>query len=96
MKFIKFCGIALVSGLATMAFSEAAVAETYRLSHNVGDTTTWHRGAEKFNELLQEKTGGEADIRIFPNAQLAGGDQMKQAEMTGRGAIDVVLTSRST
>ena len=91
MMFTRICGAAALCAAAALAAPVAA--ETYRLSHNVGDTTTWHRGAEKFNELLQEKTGGEHDIRIFPNAQLAGGDQMKQAEMTGRGGIDMVLTS---
>lgn len=71
----------------------AASAETLRLSHNVGDTTTWHKGAEKFNELISQATDGKIDVRVFPNAQLAGGDQMKQAEMIGRGALDLVLTS---
>lgn len=76
-----------------LALSLPAAAETLRLSHNVGDTTTWQQGAEKFGELLAAETGGAFDVRVFPNAQLAGGDQMKQAEMTGRGAIDLVLTS---
>ena len=89
MKLTRICGAAI----AALALAGTAAADTFRLSHNVGDTTTWHRGAERFNELLAEKTGGEHDVRIFPNAQLAGGDQMKQAEMTGRGAIDMVLTS---
>ncbi|AUH32965.1 DctP family TRAP transporter solute-binding subunit [Paracoccus tegillarcae] len=81
-------------GLATaLAFALPVSAETLRLSHNVGDTTTWQQGAEKFGELLAAETDGAYDVRVFPNAQLAGGDQMKQAEMTGRGAIDVVLTS---
>ncbi|HDR27554.1 DctP family TRAP transporter solute-binding subunit [Rhodovulum sp.] len=70
-----------------------ASAETLRLSHNVGDTTTWHKGAEKFGELISEATGGDISVRVFPNAQLSGGDQMKQAEMIGRGALDLVLTS---
>lgn len=92
MTLSKLRGVAAFSSIALLLAGPLA-AETFRLSHNVGDTTTWHRGAERFNELLQEKTGGEHDVRIFPNAQLAGGDQMKQAEMTGRGAIDMVLTS---
>lgn len=78
---------------AALALGLPAAAETLRLSHNVGDTTTWQQGAEKFGELLAEQTGGAYDVRVFPNAQLSGGDQMKQAEMTGRGAIDLVLTS---
>ncbi|CAN5780966.1 hypothetical protein BH23PSE1_BH23PSE1_03610 [soil metagenome] len=70
-----------------------ASTETLRLSHNTSDTTTWQQGAERFAELVEEKTGGETSVRVFPNAQLSGGDQMRQAEMVGRGALDLVVTS---
>lgn len=82
---------AALAASAIMAIS--AQAETLRLSHNVGDTTTWQQGAEKFGELLSAKTDSAYDVRVFPNAQLSGGDQMKQAEMVGRGALDLVVTS---
>ena len=91
MKMISKAGLAAI--FATAIFSSAVSAETLRLSHNTGDTTTWHKGAEKFGELLSEKTDGAYDVRVFPNAQLSGGDQMKQAEMVGRGALDLVVTS---
>ena len=90
MSFIRTTLAALA---ASAALVTAAQAETLRLSHNVGDTTTWQKGAEKFGELLSEKTDGAYDVRVFPNAQLSGGDQMKQAEMVGRGALDLVVTS---
>jgi tripartite ATP-independent transporter DctP family solute receptor len=84
----------LALGLTTaLALSMPAAAETLRLSHNTGDTTTWQKGADKFAELLKAETGDAYEVRVFPNAQLSGGDQMKQAEMAGRGAIDLVLTS---
>ena len=93
MKFARFvAATAIATTLAALQLTPT-FAETLRLSHNTNDTTTWQKGAEKFNELLQEKSGGELDIRIFPNAQLTGGDQMKQAEMVGRGALDFVVTS---
>jgi tripartite ATP-independent transporter DctP family solute receptor len=82
--------------LAVLALSQtvaAASAETLRLSHNTSDTTTWHQGAERFAELVEAGSNGELSIRIFPNAQLTGGDQMRQAEMVGRGSIDFVVTS---
>ena len=79
--------------LALTQSISAASAETLRLSHNTGDTTTWHKGAERFGELISEGSDGELGLRIFPNAQLTGGDQMKQAEMVGRGSIDFVVTS---
>ncbi|NNU79463.1 DctP family TRAP transporter solute-binding subunit [Halovulum dunhuangense] len=93
MSIAKFGRSALATLLAGAMMVGAASAETLRLSHNTGDATTWHKGAEKFGELLAEKTGGEIDVRVFPNAQLSGGDQMRQAEMVGRGALDLVVTS---
>ncbi|PTW47742.1 DctP family TRAP transporter solute-binding subunit [Rhodovulum kholense] len=93
MKAAKLGGRALAALIAGALMLGTASAETLRLSHNVGDTTTWHKGAEKFGELLSEATDGEMTVRVFPNAQLSGGDQMKQAEMVGRGALDLVVTS---
>lgn len=90
---MTFAKLGATTALAAVLAVTAASAETLRLSHNTGDTTTWHQGAERFAELLSEKTGGEIDARVFPNAQLSGGDQMRQAEMVGRGALDLVVTS---
>ena len=85
--------LALATALVTGLGAGTALAETLRLSHNTGDGTTWHQGAERFGELLAERTDGELALRVFPNAQLAGGDQMRQADMVGRGALDFVMTS---
>lgn len=93
MTFARFGMTALATVLASAVLVGGAAAETLRLSHNTGDTTTWQKGADKFAELLSEATGGETTVRVFPNAQLAGGDQMRQAEMVGRGALDLVVTS---
>ncbi|MAC78497.1 MAG: C4-dicarboxylate ABC transporter [Rhodobacteraceae bacterium] len=93
MTFAKFGMTALATVLAGAMTVSVAGAETLRLSHNTGDTTTWQKGADKFAELISEKTDGDITVRVFPNAQLAGGDQMRQAEMVGRGALDLVVTS---
>ncbi|EIE50951.1 TRAP dicarboxylate transporter, DctP subunit [Citreicella sp. 357] len=83
----------VVFAVATAALTTTAYAETLRLSHNTGDQTSWQKGADKFAELVNAGSDGDLSIRIFPNAQLTGGDQMKQAEMVGRGSIDFVVTS---
>lgn len=93
MKISHIAGTALAVSFAAALSFTAASAETLRLSHNTGDTTTWHQGAERFAELLNERTDGALSVRVFPNAQLSGGDQMRQAEMVGRGALDLVVTS---
>jgi TRAP-type transport system periplasmic protein len=93
MRYFHKLAVSAGALLAGLSMLGAVHAQEFRLSHNTGDTTTWHRGAERFNELLQEASGNEMSVRTFPNAQLSGGDQMRQAEMVGRGAIDFVLTS---
>ena len=92
MTYLRKTAVAFAALALTHTVS-AASAETLRLSHNTGDTTTWQKGSDKFAELVSEGTGGDTTVRIFPNAQLTGGDQMKQAEMVGRGSIDFVVTS---
>ena len=93
MKFSRISGTALAAGLVAAMGVSMANAQELRLSHNTGDTTTWHQGAERFAELLAERSDGDLTVRVFPNAQLSGGDQMRQAEMVGRGALDLVVTS---
>ncbi|MDV6317992.1 DctP family TRAP transporter solute-binding subunit [Chromohalobacter sp. HP20-39] len=85
--------LSLFFSITALVFSAVSQADTYRLTHNTSNATTWQQGAEKFREILNEKSGGEFAIKIFPNAVLAGGDQMKQAQMVGRGDIDFVVTS---
>lgn len=85
--------LALTFSIAYLAISATSYAETYRLTHSTSNATTWHLGAERFREILSEKTDGKISIQVFPNAVLIGGDQMKQAELVGRGVIDFMLNS---
>ncbi|MDN5568459.1 MAG: DctP family TRAP transporter solute-binding subunit [Paracoccus sp. (in: a-proteobacteria)] len=93
MQMAGWGRLALATALVSALGVGATMAETLRLSHNTGDGTTWHKGAERFGELLAERSDGNMTLRVFPNAQLAGGDQMRQADMVGRGALDFVMTS---
>jgi tripartite ATP-independent transporter DctP family solute receptor len=93
MKHSRISAAALAAGFVAAVGIGSAQAQELRLSHNTGDTTTWHQGAERFAELLADRSDGAISVRVFPNAQLSGGDQMRQAEMVGRGALDLVVTS---
>lgn len=93
MKYLSFRKLVWAASAAGLVLASTASAETLRLSHNTGDATSWHLGAERFAQLLDEASEGELNVRVFPNAQLSGGDQMRQAEMVGRGALDLLITS---
>ncbi|SDO12297.1 DctP family TRAP transporter solute-binding subunit [Vreelandella arcis] len=77
----------------SIAVAEVAQAETLRLSSETSDSTSRNKGAERFAELVEKATDGEKKVKVFANAVLAGGDQLKQAEMVGRGDIDFLLSS---
>ncbi|MFC1508821.1 DctP family TRAP transporter solute-binding subunit [Candidatus Omnitrophota bacterium] len=64
-----------------------------KLSLILGESSDWYRGAVKFGQLLEEKTGGNYRIRIYPNAQLAGSVQRTELEMVQSGVIDISLES---
>lgn len=91
------CGIlalALLFGVAGLErASAAALKNEYKLTMNVSTETAWGKGGVKFAELVKEYTGGKVNVKVYPNAQLVGGDQMRQAEMVSSGAIDFMLNS---
>ncbi|HHV07352.1 MAG TPA: DctP family TRAP transporter solute-binding subunit [Firmicutes bacterium] len=65
----------------------------YKLTMNVSNETIWGQGGNKFAELVKEYTDGKVNVKVYPNAMLTGGDQMRQAEMVQSGAIDFMVNS---
>lgn len=63
--------------------------EVLKMSVTTADSSTWTLGAEKFAELVKEKTGGKIEVKVYPNEQLSGGNQGKGVEMLSSGAIDL-------
>ncbi|MDO5037299.1 MAG: DctP family TRAP transporter solute-binding subunit [Tissierellia bacterium] len=56
------------------------------------ENSTWHQGALKFVELVEEKTDGKYKINIFPMDQLSGGNQATGIELVQTGSTDIHLT----
>jgi len=57
------------------------------------NSSTWAKGAEKFAELVKERTNGQILISVYPNEQLSGGNQSKGVEMLSSGATDLSFHS---
>lgn len=55
------------------------------ISTSGGDTGIDTIAANHFADLISEKTGGQITARVYPQAQLTGGDQSKVAEMLAAG-----------
>ncbi len=59
----------------------------------VGPQTYWGMGAEKFAQLVREKTGGRIQIKPYYGGQLLKGAQLHSAQMVASGAIDLAFES---
>lgn len=57
--------------------------DTYNwdMTITIGNTSTWWAGAEKFGELLDEKSEGRIKLNLFANEQLSSGDPAAGIEM---------------
>ena len=86
---IKFKPIAAV--LLSLAFSAPAVAVTViKLGHIAESTNPYGMGADKFAEIVKEKSKGDIDVKVFPSSQL--GSQKELIEGLIYGTVDMTLT----
>jgi len=63
------------------------------MSVTTAESSTWVLGAQKFADLVSEKSNGEIEIKVYPNEQLSGGNQGKGIEMVRNGATDLSFHS---
>lgn len=90
-KFFKgFLTMALVAalGMALPATSQAAKKILIRISHTGAADNEFSMGYEKFKELVEKKSDGRVEVKIFPNAVL-GSDRVA-GEATQQGNLEVV------
>ena len=60
-----------------------------RLSHATPRSSAWHQGAERFAEIVKEKTQAKYDIKIYPSDELSGGNQVAGIELLQTGVTDI-------
>ncbi len=71
---------------ATLLSSVAALADdpvVIKFSHVVAENTPKGLMAERFKELVAEKTDGEVVVEVYPNSQLFGDDKVLEAMLLG-------------
>lgn len=65
--------------------------QTLKLAHSGSESHQYHIAAEKFKELVEEKTNGEITIEIHPNATL--GSEADAIEQVMGGTIEMTTVS---
>ena len=62
-------------------------------SHPFNDTHPWQLGLEYLGDLLYERTDGRYDVEAHPSGSLSGGSNRSIVEMTGTGALQIMIHS---
>ena len=91
LKFVCALAIAGLTAVATVIPTSAA--ETLRLAHHHAVGGAVDLAAQKFADLVNEKSGGQIAVQVFPGAQL--GQEREAFDLVEQGALDISMTTTS-
>ncbi|MDP3762013.1 MAG: DctP family TRAP transporter solute-binding subunit [Ramlibacter sp.] len=88
-------GSLLLASVLALATHVAMAKTTFNLSTPDPDTSEITLAAKKFAEIVAAKTGGEVEVKVFPNGQLYGADPSAAVRQLSGGSLDMLLLSSS-
>lgn len=92
MQFLKtILGTAAVS---IAVFSAPAHSLNMEVGHTLTTDSPFHVGAQKFADILKEKSNGKINVTVFPHSQLGGELTMIQGAVAG--TTDLLITGQPT
>ena len=59
----------------------------------LSDAFPWGQAAEKWAELVNDRSDGRLTLKVYPNAQLVSGDQTREFSAMRSGLIDMAVAS---
>ncbi len=89
---MKRVGIGLLA-LGLWGLALAQFKPEYKLSVVVGPNTAWGMGAQRFADLVRERTGGRVNIKVYYSGQLFAGQQTNEFQLLRTGVADFALGS---
>ena len=84
---------ATLVGAARVCASLSAQAREYSVSTVLSADFPWGQAAEKWAELVEERSDGRITLRVYPNSQLVSGDQTREFSAMRQGLIDMAVGS---
>lgn len=86
----------VAAAAATLLFSAASQAQykdEYTVSTVLPSAFPWGQAADKWVELVKERSDGRINMKIYSNSQLVAGDQTKEFSAMRSGLIDMAVGS---
>ena len=92
--------LALLCGCGSSGGTDSGSSEYQKIdlvmAVNGTDTQIDSRVARYFADMVEEKSGGNITVDVFPNDQLAGGNATKGIEMIAQGSVDLAAYATCT
>ena len=82
-----------LAGAVFLAGALSAQARELSVSTVLSDAFPWGQAAEKWADLVEERSEGELTLRVYPNSQLVSGDQTREFSAMRSGLIDAAVGS---
>ncbi|GED21123.1 DctP family TRAP transporter solute-binding subunit [Halomonas halmophila] len=82
-----------LAGAALLTSALSVQARELSVSTVLSDAFPWGQAAEKWADLVEERSDGELTLRVYPNAQLVSGDQTQEFSAMRSGLIDLAVGS---
>jgi len=77
----------------TVSAEAADFKKEYKMQINVGPQFYWGMGAQKFSDLVKQRTNGQINIKPYWGSALLKGAQLKSAQLVANGVIDCAMES---
>ncbi len=78
---------------ATTPAPADTLSRNWKMSVVTNESSSWTKGARLFSDLVRQRTENKIQITVYPNAELAGGDQVKELAGLQDGSINFTYHS---
>ncbi len=96
-RYLKITLVLTLCFSVALLFAAAGKAadfkKEYKMQINVGPQFYWGMGANKFADLVRERTNGQINIKPYWGSSLLKGAQLKSAQLVANGVIDCAMES---
>jgi tripartite ATP-independent transporter DctP family solute receptor len=92
-RVLACSAVLMMLGVSCWSVPSQAAEKTLRFSHITAPDSPWDKGARKFAERVAKETKGRIEVKVYPQGQLANGNQKAELEMLQSGVIDMTWDS---
>lgn len=93
MKLLKLLAVAGIAAMSAWPVAAQEYKDEYKVSTVVPAPFPWGLAAERWIELVGERSEGRINMKLYPGVSLVSGDQTREFAALRQGVIDMAVGS---